>query len=353
MNITFDLARYCAYLLAIETERALWEFASAPSLPAPPGITFLQPEDPDLELSIVMPVWEPGVAQLDRALRSLKTQDFGGIAHEIVLADDASATEAARQCLDRAGLGKARYHRHESNRGGIGNFNWCLSAARGRWIHMLHQDDWVEPSFYRSLLRGPAATSGTDLRFCRTMLRDEPGGQTRLMFDEAPAPGVLEAFLDRQTASQRVQFAGAIFARRAVETVGGFDPEIGAAGDWEYWARIGSQFRAYYHPGQLATYVLHPDSWSNRGAAGFADARAFRSYRLVLRRMLGYVDAGKRRATAAGFLRNMLARVVGIAMRHRQAGTPEASRPIGEALFAGCREAGLLGDVERILFGIT
>ncbi len=352
MNITFDLDRYSRYLIAIEAERALREFAAHPPAP-PPSIGFLQPADPELELSVVMPVWEPAAPQLERALRSIAEQEFGDIRHELVLVDDASRSDVARRCFERAALPHARYHRHETNQGGIANFNWCVSAARGRWIHMLHQDDWVEPRFYASLLRGEPGASPTDLRFCRTRLREEPGGGTRLMFDEAPAPGVLEAFLERQTVCQRIQFAGAIFTRRAVETVGGFDPEIGPAADWEFWARLGSRFRVYYHPDLLATYVLHPASWTNRGAAGFADALAFRRYHLTLQRMLGYVDVNRRLSTAEGFLRNMLLRIFQAAVAHRKAGAPLASRPLGEALFVGCKETGLLPDVERILFGIV
>jgi len=352
MTITFDLDRYCSYLIAIEAERALGEFAQHPPLPVSP-IRFQHPPDPQVELSVMMPVWQPAAPALERALRGLAAQDFGGIAHEIVVADDASASDVARRCFERARLPNARFTRHETNQGGIGNFNWCLAAARGRWIHLLHQDDWVEPGFYTALLRGATVDPATDLRFCRTRLREEPEGRTRLMFDEAPAAGVLDGFLERQVMSQRIQFAGAIFTRRAVEAVGGFDPEIGPAADWEFWARIGSRFKVHYEPAQLATYVLHPASWTNRGAAGFADACAFQRYHRALQRMLGYVEAAKRRATATGFFRNMLRRVLNIAVAHRQAGTPQAGRPVAEALFVGCREAGLLPDVERILFGIA
>lgn len=352
MNVTFSLERFCQYVLALETEHALRLFAEQGRTWPEPKLNFQHPQDPQVELSIVMPVWNPDAAQLERALRSLKDQDFGDLRYEIVLSDDASKDDTARAVLERVGLPCARYHRHEKNIGGMPNFNWSVSAARGAWIHMLHQDDWVEPGFYQALLRGPAAASGTDLRFCRTRLRDETVGQTRLMFDEAPAAGVLAAFLDRQVVCQRIQFAGTLFSRRAVEAVGAFDLEIGPAADWDFWARIGSRFSVWYCPEQLATYTLHAASWTNRGAAGFADARAFEKYRITLQRMLSYVAPEKRRATAAGFLQNMFGRVIDIALRNRQQGKAIASIPLGHALFTGCKQAGFLPDVEKILFGV-
>ena len=351
MNISLNLQRFCQYVLALEVERALREFAETggkgPELP----VQFLKPSDPQIDLSIVMPAWNPDPRQLERALRSLKGADFTGIAYEFVVNDDASQSEAVPILLKKVGLPNARYHRHPSNIGGLPNFNYCLASATGAWIHMLHQDDWVEPGFYQALLRGPAAQTRTDLRICRTLLRNDNTGGTGLMFDEQPEAGVFEQFMERQTISQRVQFAGAIVSRAAVEKAGGFDPSIGAACDWEFWARIGSGHQVYYDPRQLATYVLHDASWTSRGAAGFADARAFERYRIVLQRMLGYVSAEKRRAVAQGFLQNMLSRIIDVAQRNRKAGDPKASIPAGNALFVACKETGLIADVEKVIFG--
>jgi hypothetical protein len=351
MNISLNLQRFCQYVLALEVERALRDFAEQPP-PAARPFTFHEPLDPNLDVSIVMPVWNPDPKQLDRALRSIASQKFDGIRYEFVVSDDASTGNVAERMVAKSGISNVRYHRHEANIGGLPNFNWSVASARAGWIHMLHQDDWVENGFYSALLRGCAAATDTGLRFCRTFLRNDNTGQTGLMFDEAPAAGVLSAFLERQTVSQRIQFAGAIFSRSAVEAVGGFEAEIGAACDWEFWARIASRFQVYYEPRQLATYVLHEASWSSRGAAGFADAKAFAKYRLVLQRMLTFVPPERRRATAQGFMQNMLARIIDVAQRNKKAGSPQSSIPVGKALFVACEETGILADVEKVLFGI-
>ena len=352
MIVNLPLQRFVQYVLALETQYALREYAERGPLPALPGLSFHHPKNAGIELSVVMPVWNPQARQLERALSSLASQDFGDIAHEIVVCDDASKDDSAERVVKSFNLPTLRYQRHASNIGGIANFNFSYAEGKGTWLHMLHQDDWVEPGFYQALLRGPAATSATELRYCRTKLHDETAGQTRLMFDEMPAPGVFTDFMDRQTISQRIQFAGTIVSRHALETVGGFDAQIGAAGDWEFWARIGHQFKVFYHPAQLATYTLHAGSWSNNAAAGFADVKAFERYRIVLQRMLAYSAPAKRRATAAGYLQNMLSRLLDKALVNRQQGKSIASIPLGHALLLGCKDAGILPDVEKILFGI-
>lgn len=350
--VNVPIQRFLQYILAIETQYALREYAERGPLPAIPGMTFHHAPEAGLELSVVMPMWNPQKRQLERALGSLASHDFGDINYEIVICDDASKDDTGEKLVRSFNVPKLRYLRHPANIGGIANFNFSYAEGKGAWLHMLHQDDWIEPGFYQALLRGPAAQTQTALRYCRTRLHDETSGQTRLMFDEMPSAGVFTNFMDRQTVSQRIQFAGTIVSRAALEKVGGFDPQIGAAGDWEFWARIGSQFSVFYHPAQLATYTLHEGSWSNNAAAGFADVKAFERYRIVLHRMLAYSAPAKRSAAAAGFLQNMLSRLLDKALANRQHGKSVASIPLGHALLLGCKEAGILPDVEKVIFGV-
>jgi glycosyltransferase involved in cell wall biosynthesis len=352
MNINFNLQRYCEYLIAIEAEHALREFATAPAPLPPPAIAFQHSHDPETELSILLPVWNPDPKQFDRCLRSLAGAKLDGINYEVIVSDNASDTDVVNRCLNQAKVPHLRYVRQPVNIGGFPNFNWCIAASRGSWLHLLSHDDWVEPDFYVKLLRGEAATSGSELRFCRTRICDETANQTRFMYDEAPTAGLIGNFLDRQCISQRIQLVGALFSRKAVEQVGGFDGVLGAGADWEYWVRISSKFPVFYHPEPLANYALHQGSWTNREAGGFADAESFRKYRRILQRILTSVPPEKRRAAAAGFMQNMLGRLIGISMENRKANALDANRQLGIALFSGCQEAGLLGDIEKVLLGL-
>jgi|GEM_PF-6127577 len=350
MKLTIDGAKFFQLVLSLEAERALRESdeAAAAGLCQVPPIVFHQPPNPEIELSILLPVWNPDRGQFLRCLRSLKGAELAGISFEVVVSDNASSTPVVKECLAEVGLDHVRYHCQPSNIGGFPNFNWCLAAARGQWLHLLSHDDWIAPKFYSSLLRGPAQNSGTDLRFCRSVIFDETSGTRRLMFDEAPTEGVLPDFVHRQAISQRIQIVGALFSRRTVETLGGFDPAIGASADWELWTRIASRFSTYYHPGQLATYVLHSASWSHR-EGNFEDADSFRKFRGLLIRILRHVPVEKRRAAAYGFMTNMCQRLLNVAVRNKRAAQLPNNHFVAEALMVGCKDAGLLPDVESVL----
>jgi len=218
-------------------------------------------------------------------------------------------------------------------------------------MHLLSHDDWIEPEFYQKLLAGKADESESHLRFCRTIIYDEGTKQSRLMFDEAPEAGILKSFIERQSACQRIQLVGAVFSRKAVEDLGGFDGTLGPGADWEYWARIGSRFPVYYHPGQLATYTIHQTSWSNR-EGNFENAEAFRKFRNILCKILKHLPPDKKRAAALGFMSNMLQRLISVACRNKRNGQLEQNRPVVEALMSASHDAGIQADLEMILASV-
>lgn len=342
MNVPLPLDRYFAYVIAIEAECMLRELAENPQHDLPPPITFHRGMDPSLELSIVIPAWNPKPAHFVRCLESLANADLAGISFEVLVGDDASSNDSVKQSIEHSRLPRIGYHRHAANLGGFGNFNWCIGAARGAWIHLLHQDDWIEPTFYHELLRGPAAECGAELRYCRTKLFYEESGQTRLMFDEAPTAGIIKDFLQRQCSSQRIQISGAIMARSALEQLGGYDPTLGTGGDWEFWARWAHRFPVFYSPKLLATFSLHSESWASR-------EESLGAHRPVLRRILGYVPCEHRRRVATAFIANLVSRLVGIATGNRRANSAHLNRAIIDSLLVGCRDAGITMEVEKVL----
>lgn len=352
MKLTLEVEKFLRIAGALEAERAMRECAEISVDEQALRIEFMSPPDPQIELSILLPVWNPDKRQFARCLASIRAADLSGISHEVIVSDNASETENVRECLAVAGLTQVRYHRQPANIGGFPNFNWCIGASRGQWLHLLSHDDWVAPAFYRNLLRGPAATSGTALRFCRAAIHDETSGRSGLMFDEAKTEGVLPEFMERQACSQRIQLVGAIFSRQAAQAIGGFDPTLGPGADWEYWARLGSRFPVYYHPAQLATYVLHQASWTQRAGNG-EDDESFRQMRRILLRILRHLPPERRRPGASGFMMNMLQRLVGVARRNKLTGRIGQNRVVAGALLTASTEADLLPDIEMVLASLN
>lgn len=93
---------------------------------------------------------------LRRTLQSAMSQ-VGVEGLEIVVVenpDDADMNQPSDAEQLCAGLAdpRLRYVRNDSNLGMVGNWNRCLELARGRWVLILHDDDWLSPHFLRLVL---------------------------------------------------------------------------------------------------------------------------------------------------------------------------------------------------------
>ena len=110
--------------------------------PIPPGV-----ERPFW--SVMIPTYNASDL-LEHTLRAVLDQDPGPDRMEIVVVDDCSPNGHARKVVQRLATDRVRFQPGEANVGLAGNWNRCIALSRGRWVHILHQDDLVKPGFYES-----------------------------------------------------------------------------------------------------------------------------------------------------------------------------------------------------------
>jgi GT2 family glycosyltransferase len=95
--------------------------------------------------SILVPVWKPAPAYLERAIASVRAQSYGN--WELCLVDDASASDEISAVLARAAAGDARVHvaALPAHAGISGASNAALALARGDFVGLLDHDDELSP----------------------------------------------------------------------------------------------------------------------------------------------------------------------------------------------------------------
>jgi Glycosyl transferase family 2 len=110
-------------------------------------------------LSVAIPTYRPNAAYLYACVRSAVASAPAG--SEVVLVFDA----ADRPTDDLVGQLPAGVQvlvsTHPS--GMVGTWNECLRVATRGLVHILHQDDWVDPSFYPAVLDAKATFPGAAL----------------------------------------------------------------------------------------------------------------------------------------------------------------------------------------------
>ncbi|MEM1167881.1 MAG: glycosyltransferase family 2 protein [Cyanobacteria bacterium P01_H01_bin.35] len=140
-------------------------------------------------------------------------------------------------------------------------FNICLQRAQGYWVHLLHDDDWVEPKFYQTLRAGIDREPVVGAAFCRHFYINDRD-QSRLSILERDTPGIIDNWLEKIATLCRFQCPAVVVKREVYEQLGGFCPQAKSAFDWEMWKRIAVNYSYWYEPQPLAYFREHSDSES-------------------------------------------------------------------------------------------
>ena len=212
----------------------------------------------------MLPTYQPD-DKLLLALQSVLTQAPSREVMQIAVVDDASPSRRVEQLvrsIDPHGRVDLLPQSDRFGRGG--NWNRSIALARGHLVHLLHQDDYVLPGFYRQIERAFATAPGIGMAFCRSRIVDGDNRLIKIASRHRWLPGVLCNWLPTIAQRQRVQTPAAVVARSTYEAIGGYRTDLCHALDWEMWVRIAASLRVWYEPQPLATYRRHDRNESAR-----------------------------------------------------------------------------------------
>jgi len=232
-----------------------------------PAINPLPESDRRPFWSVMLPTYKK-VKYLEQTLKSVLQQAPPPEDMQIEVVNDCSdATIQAEieAIVNRVGRGRVTFYRHfPQDIGQAPIFNICMERARGHWVHLLHDDDFVLPGFYEKLRRGVEQNGTVGAAFCRHFYIDEYDRKRWVSVLERETPGIIEHFLERIAVEQRVQVVGMVVKRSVYEKIGGFCPQAESAADWEMWKRIAAFYPIWFEPEILACFRLHSSSETSR-----------------------------------------------------------------------------------------
>lgn len=310
-------------------ELGIMERDSAAELPPPALFPRVQP----LDSTQTRPFWSVMLTTYERteflegALARVLSQapDAGDM--QIVVMNDGAARETQetiREIVGDLGGERVAFYAPARNVGQPEIFNLCIELARGEWIHILHDDDWVDAGFYERLRNGIETSPAIGMAFCRQWRHTGTGDVGGLSWLEREMPGVIENWLERIAVDSRLQPSSVVVRRAVYESLGGYCAAAESAFDWEMWKRIAAHYPVWYEPQPLAHFREHDGALSHRlqrTGADIADTRkvieisrsylppdqvetltrrAYRNYaRHALKRARTYLDAGDAEAAVA------------------------------------------------------
>jgi glycosyltransferase involved in cell wall biosynthesis/predicted negative regulator of RcsB-dependent stress response len=207
------------------------------------------------------------VNYLEQALSSVLAQAPEAEQMQIEVVND-GAPEAIQAeiavIVERVGQGRVSFYCHAENIGHPHIFNLCLQRAKGQWVHLLHDDDWVEPGFYAAMRSGIEHAPDIGAAFCRYRMFDDATQTYRLSDLERGIPGVVPNWIERIALQCCILFPALVVKREVYETIGGFTTAANSCFDWEMWQRIALRYPVWYEPQPLASFRTHTESESHR-----------------------------------------------------------------------------------------
>ena len=253
---------------------------------------------------------------LGATLHSVVDQGLPPEEMEIQVVDDHSVEDDPASVVREVGDGRVAFVRHPENRGNVATFDTCLALSRGRYVHILHGDDLVQPGFYAILGRALDDHPECVAAVCRHVVVDDAGDEIVTPEPLADRAGVLHDLFSRLVQGQLLQPPAVVVRREVYERIGGFDHRIHRYGeDWEMWTRVAAEGPVWYTPVPLASYRVRAGSISDssvRTGENMRDLR--RAAAVTVETATGRLDvatvarlqAAGRRANALGAIRRGL-----------------------------------------------
>lgn len=205
----------------------------------------------------MIPTYEPGSYLLE-TLQSVLDQDMGPDRMQITVVDDGSTRANVAALLGEAKLlERISFIQSSSNVGLAGNWNRCIQHARGKLIHILHQDDRILPGFYSTLCTAMTEHAGIGMAFSGCAFIDGNDVVTEYARRESRRPGIIPDWIAHVTKRNGAHCASVIVRRNVYEQLGGYREDLKYALDWEMWVRIAASFQVWHDPHVMACYRRH------------------------------------------------------------------------------------------------
>jgi len=235
-------------------------------------------------ISIILPVYNPPASILEQALASVLSQTYPN--WELCIADGDSPQAAVQELLSKFAQVDQRIRLKflNQNLGISGNSNAALEFARGEFMAFLDQDDILAPDALFEIAQALNQTRTLDMLYSDHDLLEFDGPRKQPLFKPDWSPEIMLS----------ANFITHLTVARAslVREVGGFDPALDGAQDWDLFLKISEKTGEIAHiPKILYHWRDSQDSTaSNIWSKSYAPPSQLQAIRSHLTR-LGLPDA--------------------------------------------------------------
>lgn len=189
---------------------------------------------------------------VERALKSILAQTYPNM--EVIVVDDSPRDYEYRNLVkETVGRYGVQYIAHDTCQGACVARNTGLEAARGTFVAFLDDDDeWMPEKIEKQI----ACFSSQDIAlvYCGSNVLDEKTG-TQYNWPLELNSGKIYDSLILGNYIGSTSFP--LLRTEALRSIGGFDPLMQSAQDYDVWLRLAQKYEVSYIDEPLATYHVH------------------------------------------------------------------------------------------------
>lgn len=173
---------------------------------------------------------------LEQTIRSILLQDKGPNYMHIEVVDDCSSKDDPHEVVKKIGNGRVKFYRQPNNAGATENFNTCVRRSKGKFIHILHGDDYVLDNFYEEVESVFNSNKNIGICFTRSLIVDEENNllslSPRIKTLEHPSNNIEEILYENP-----IRTPGVVVRKEVYEKINLFNTNLVHTADWEMWIR--------------------------------------------------------------------------------------------------------------------
>lgn len=234
--------------------------------------------DSDVKFSVVMPVYNVEIKWLDKAVESVKKQNY--INWEICIADDCSTKEEVREYLRSIESDKIKVVYLEKNQGISGASNEAAKLAAGDYIVLMDNDDAITYDALYEFLRKIKETDADIIYSDQNIIDEYDNGREPLHKpDWSP-----DLFLSQMYVGHLLGFKKSLF-----DLVGGFRTDYSGSQDYDLVLRMTEHTKKIEHVSKVlyGWRDLPTSTATNPGSKPYAQTAGLNAIQSHLDRVYG------------------------------------------------------------------
>lgn len=225
-------------------------------------------KQPDKLLSICIPAYNRPV-WFERALRSIVVNSTEYQQYiEVIISDDSDNNECdkvASKILTPLNI-SYRYIHNQPKLGMAANWNHAIQLASGKYILVLHDDDFLLQDAIEKIIKAINNTQEQYpvMLFGVYVVDEQEKIIKKQLFKQKSYLSPEKALIKVLSNSSFIRFPGIIIRRDILEKVGSFDTEVGEVADLDMWIRLISKYGLFCSSNIISAYTVHSNALTTR-----------------------------------------------------------------------------------------